>query len=186
MLGGDVVAGFRAGDEASVREVYRTYGRLVYAVARRLVSTPELAEEVTQETFVKAWAAAERYDGERDLAPWLATIARRTAYDVLRREGRRVQTVAGERPELERLGDADPSAEQVAERRADAVEVRRAVDALPDDEREVVRRQHLVGQTHVQIAEELGVPVGTVKSRSHRAHRRLAASLAALRTEAPP
>jgi DNA-directed RNA polymerase specialized sigma24 family protein len=66
---------------------------------------------------------------------------------------------------------------------SDAWEVRRAIDALPPDEREVVRLQHLEGRTHIEIAERLGVPVGTVKSRSHRAHQHLATRLAHLRRE---
>jgi RNA polymerase sigma-70 factor (ECF subfamily) len=63
----------------------------------------------------------------------------------------------------------------------DAWAVRQAIDELPDDERAVVRLQHVEGLSHVEIAEQLGVPVGTVKSRSFRAHRRLAAALGHLR-----
>ena len=59
----------------------------------------------------------------------------------------------------------------------EAWQVRRAIDALPPDEREVVRLQHLEGLTHTEIAEQLGIPPGTVKSRSHRAHQRLAVAL---------
>ena len=63
----------------------------------------------------------------------------------------------------------------------DAWAVRQAIDELPDDERAVVRLQHVEGLSHVEIADQLGVPVGTVKSRSFRAHRRLAAALGHLR-----
>ena len=70
-----------------------------------------------------------------------------------------------------------PEAEQIY----DVWEVRRAVDELPDDEREVVRLQHFEGLTHVEIAERLELPLGTVKSRSHRAHKRLAGGLGHLR-----
>ena len=68
----------------------------------------------------------------------------------------------------------------------DAWEVRQAIDALPADEREVVRLQHLEGLTHAEIAERLGVPLGTVKSRSFRAHQRLAIALSALREGLEP
>ncbi|HEY8093965.1 MAG TPA: sigma-70 family RNA polymerase sigma factor, partial [Acidimicrobiales bacterium] len=61
-----------------------------------------------------------------------------------------------------------------------------AIDALPRDEREVVRLQHLEGLTHTEIAERLGIPPGTVKSRSHRAHQRLAIALSALREGLDP
>ena len=68
----------------------------------------------------------------------------------------------------------------------EAWQVRQAIDALPADEREVVRLQHLEGLTHTEIAERLGVPLGTVKSRSHRAHQRLAVALSALREGLDP
>ena len=68
----------------------------------------------------------------------------------------------------------------------EAWQVRQAIDALPPDEREVVRLQHLEGLTHTEIAEQLGIPPGTVKSRSHRAHQRLAIALSALREGLDP
>ncbi len=82
-------ARFRDGDAGAVRDVYRQYGRLVYAVALRILNDRALAEETTQQTFLKAWRAADAVDPERDLGPWLATIARRVAIDVYRRESLR-------------------------------------------------------------------------------------------------
>src|SRR5437899_562837 len=70
---------FRHRDADGVRAMYREYGRLVYAVAHRVLGQHELAEEATQQTFVRAWQAAERLDPDRDPAPWLATIAKRAA-----------------------------------------------------------------------------------------------------------
>lgn len=67
----------------------------------------------------------------------------------------------------------------------DAAQVRLAIGALPDDEREIVRLQHMQGFTQQQIADQLGIAVGTVKSRSFRAHRALAGALAHLREVAP-
>jgi RNA polymerase sigma-70 factor (ECF subfamily) len=170
--------GFRAGDPDAVRAVYREYGRLVFAVARRTLGSRELAEEATQETFVKAWRAAAGFEPGRDIGPWLATIARRTAIDVHRREARRradpLTEVAVDHPSVVELPPG-------VERAYDAWAVRQAVDELPDDEREVVRLQHLEELTHVEVAARLGLPVGTVKSRSFRAHRRLAQRLGYLR-----
>lgn len=71
-----------------MREVYRAYGRLVYAVAYQVLGERGLAEEATQQTFMQAWRAASSYDPARELGPWLATIARRTAIDIHRREAR--------------------------------------------------------------------------------------------------
>jgi RNA polymerase sigma-70 factor (ECF subfamily) len=169
---------FRAGDADAVRAVYREYGRLVYAVAYRALGNRALAEEATQETFVKAWRAARSFDEERELGPWLATIARRVAIDVYRREAHRAATP------LESVSPADPSlvsTPESAEAVYDAWEVRHAVGELDEDEREIVRLQHFEGLTHQQIAERLGLAIGTVKSRSFRAHQRLAAALGHLR-----
>jgi RNA polymerase sigma factor (sigma-70 family) len=175
-----VRARFRDGDPDAVRAVYRAYGRLVYAVAYRVLADRGLCEEATQQTFVKAWRAAGRVDPSRELGPWLATIARRVAVDLYRREAHRaagpLSSVAPDDPALA----SPPSA---VEDVYDVWEVRRAVSELPDDEREVVLKQHFEGLTHAQIATRLGVPVGTVKSRSFRAHKRLAAELGHLRQE---
>jgi RNA polymerase sigma-70 factor (ECF subfamily) len=170
--------GFRAGDADAVRLVYREYGRLVFAVSFRVLGRRDLAEEAAQQAFVQAWRAASTFDTGRELAPWLATIARRAAIDISRRETRRAATALDDAP----AGDGalialPPSAEAIQE----TWEVRRAVDDLPPDEREVVRLQHLEGLTQSEVADRLGLPLGTIKSRSYRAHRRLAAQLGHLR-----
>jgi RNA polymerase sigma factor (sigma-70 family) len=156
---------FRDGDPDAVRLVYRAYGRLVYAVAYRVLRDAGLAEEATQQTFLKAWRAAESLEENREMAPWLATIARRVAIDVQRGEARR----AGD-PAL-------TTQPQSVEELHGVWEVRRALDELPPDEQEVMRLQHFEGLTHTEIAERLQVPAGTVKSRSFRAHKRLATQL---------
>jgi hypothetical protein len=73
------LAAFQRGDASGVRAVYEQYGRLVYAVAYRVLGQRELAEEAAQQTFVRAWQAADRIDVDRDPAAWLATIAKRVA-----------------------------------------------------------------------------------------------------------
>ena len=161
---------FSSGDDESVRAVYERYGRAVHTVAYSIVRDSATAADVVQATFVKAWRAAGTFDPERDLGPWLYTIARRQAIDTLRRE-RRIEPAE---PEVIDVVEPPPSLESAWE----AWEVRLAVDQLPDDEREVVRLAWFVGLSHPEIADQLAVPVGTVKSRSHRAHKRLASLLA--------
>ena len=167
-----------AGDVGVVRELYKTYGRLMFAVAYRVLDNRILAEEATQEAFLQAWRARSSFDVSRDVRPWLCTIAHRAAIDVRRREARQFHI------DLDAASHRD---EMVSHPDFDAAwatwRVREAVDELPDDERTVVRLQHFEGHSLPEIASGLGVPLGTVKSRTHRAHRRLAAALSGLRRE---
>jgi RNA polymerase sigma-70 factor (ECF subfamily) len=174
-----LAADFATGDPDTVRSVYATYGRLVYAVAYKVLGDAGLAEDATQLTFLQAWRSCERFDPTRAFGPWLATIARRVAIDVYR-QSRRNQGHAGLEAAEAALISPPPSAERIY----DVWEVRRAVDALPPDEAEVVRLQHFEGLTHTEIAARVGLPVGTVKSRTHRAHRRLVGLLDHLRATA--
>ena len=175
----DVLAAFRRREAGAIRALYREYGRLVYAVAYRVLGRRDLAEEAAQETFVRAWRAADRFDVDRDPASWLATIAKRAAIDVYRREARRPAVA------LSDVATSDPALMSLPPDLGtlDAVwHVRRAIDELPADEATIVRLQHLDGMTHSEISDQLGIAVGTVKSRSHRAHRKLAGLLGHLRS----
>jgi len=169
-----VAARFRDGDPDAVRDLYRLYGRSVYGVAYRALGDRSLAEEAVQQTFLQAWRGAATLDPSRDVAPWLFTITRRVAIDIYRRESRRRHDNFAD------VHDGDPAVTTIPpaiEGLSEQWEIRSAVDALPDDEREVVRLQHFAGLTHVEIAGKLDVPLGTVKSRSFRAHKRLAITL---------
>jgi RNA polymerase sigma-70 factor (ECF subfamily) len=175
-----LLAAFRRREASGVRALYREYGRLVYAVAHRVLGQHDLAEEAAQQTFVRAWQAADRFDVDRDPASWLATIAKRAAIDVYRREARRPASALSDvAPNDPALVSLPPDLDTL-----DAVwHVRRAIDALPPEEATIVRLQHLDGMTHREISEELGIALGTVKSRSHRAHGKLAALLGHLRSQ---
>jgi RNA polymerase sigma-70 factor, ECF subfamily len=178
----DLYRRFRDGDPEAVRAVYDRHGGAVMTVARSIVGDGEMANDVVQTTFIKAWRAAATFQGERELAPWLYAIARRTAIDALRHERR--PTRGDHVGLIDGVDVVDTSAS--FERTWEAHEVRRALDDLPADEREVIRRSHLLGEPHQHIADELGIPVGTVKSRSSRAHRRLAAALSHLTATSEP
>lgn len=166
----DLIERFKAGDPDAIREIYSEYSGAVYTVARSIVRNPDMAADVVQQTFIKAWRSAQQFEGTRQLAPWLYSIARHTAIDLLRSE--LTPTRGGHEPETD-VGEQPDTFERTWE----TFEVRRAIDALPPTEREVVRRSHLLGFTHEQIAIQLEIPLGTVKSRSGRAHKRLAAAL---------
>jgi RNA polymerase sigma-70 factor (ECF subfamily) len=167
---------FRDGDTDALAEVYDRYARAVWAVAMTVTRADHLAQEATQEAFIRAWNAARSYDPERDLGPWLLTIARYTALDLLRREMR--STRGGHEAEQEGVVEA-PGMDRIWLSWA----VQEALRQLAEHEREIVRLSFYEDLSHAQIAERLSLPLGTVKSRSHRAHRRLAELLAHLREE---
>jgi len=175
---GELARRFPSGDEAVLRAAYDRFGRAVYTVAYSILRDAELAADATQATFVNAWRSAGRFDPDRELAPWIYSIARRAALDLYRRR-RRVEPVDPAGFELREGAGSD----ETFERTWEAWQVRRAVDELPDDERLVVRLAWFDGLTHPEIAARLAVPVGTVKSRSHRAHRRLAERLGPVHDE---
>ena len=164
---------FPDADDAVLRDVYERFGGAVYTVALSILGDPGRAADVVQSTFVNAWQAAGRFNPDQELAPWLYTIARRQAIDAYRRERRAFAVDAAELDAAEAAVSLETTWE--------AWQVRVALDQLPEDERQVVRLSWFDGLAHSEIADKLGVPVGTVKSRSHRAHRRLADLLAYVR-----
>jgi RNA polymerase sigma-70 factor (ECF subfamily) len=176
-----LAARFAGGDPDTIRVLYQRYGRLVHAVAYKVLGDVGLAEDATQQTFVQAWRAAGSYDPSRALGAWLASIARRAAIDVYRRERRHrgVEAIDSADPSLPALVTSPPSVEEIH----DVWEVREALDKLPDQDRELIRLQHYGELTHTEIASQLEIPLGTVKSRSFRAHRRLAGLLGHLRAD---
>lgn len=166
----DLVARFAAGDDQAVKAVYERFARPVLTVAMSALGRRDLADEVVQTTMLNVWRGAATFDPSRELAPWVYAIARRAAIDVHRRESRA--------PVPQALGDDEIAVEPLSFSRTwEAWEVRSAVEKLPADEQAVVRLAHLQGLSHREVAAELGVPIGTVKSRSARAHRRLASLL---------
>ena len=154
---------FRVGDEGAVKAVYERFRGPVFAIALSILRDHERAADATQQTFLKAWRAASTYDPDRPIKPWIYAIARRTAIDIYRKASRVVVS--------EDVDDVTipPGLETAWE----VFEVRAAVDELPDEERQVIKLSHFDGLTHQEIADHIGIPIGTVKSRSYRAHQRL-------------
>jgi RNA polymerase sigma-70 factor, ECF subfamily len=166
----ELMARFAAGDDQAVKTIYERFARPVLTLAMSALGRRDLAEEVVQTTMLKAWRGAGTFDPARELTPWIYAIARRAAIDVHRRETRA--------PVPQPAEDLETTTEPLSFARTwEAWEVRTAIEKLPADERDVVRLAHLVGMSHREVAAKLGVPVGTVKSRSARAHRRLASLL---------
>ncbi|WP_205315070.1 sigma-70 family RNA polymerase sigma factor [Nonomuraea lactucae] len=163
------------GDEAALGEVYDRLSSLIFGLSLRVTRDRVIAEDITQEVFLVFWERPLAYDPDRGtLRAWLATIAHRRAVDHVRAEERRRVSTLGPRlfePPPARLEDALLAAEETER-------VRQAVTALPDGLREAVELAYYGGRTYRQVAEELGVPEGTAKSRIRLALRRLADALA--------
>jgi RNA polymerase sigma-70 factor (ECF subfamily) len=175
----DLASRFASGDADTVRVVYQTYGRLVFSICYKVLGDTGLAEDATQQTFLQAWRAAAQYDPSRPLGAWISTIGKRVAIDVYRREKRHRNLENVETAESSTLVTLPPSVEQIN----DVAAVRHALDGLPTQDRQLIRMQHFDELSHAEIASELRIPLGTVKSRTFRAHRKLARALAHLRTQ---
>jgi RNA polymerase sigma-70 factor (ECF subfamily) len=163
------------GDREAVRVLYRRYGSLVYGLAVQVVGDGPAAEEVAQDVFLRVWEKAGTYIAEKaKVSTWLMRITRNRAIDVVRQRG-----PAGRRPEQvwdDLASAADPASPDPAERAARAQcdeDVHVAVSALPDDQRRALTLAFFQGLTHQGIADALGEPLGTVKTRIRDAVRKL-------------
>jgi RNA polymerase sigma factor (sigma-70 family) len=161
-----------AGEEGAINECYSALGPMVLGYLRRFVPRDE-AEDVLQRVFYEVWRNRDRYDPARSLEAWLLGIARKRAIDQLRRRHANVVP-------LEELRDiAGDDGRELAERYARATEVRAALERLPAEQREALTLAYFGDLTQTQVAERLGVPLGTVKARTFRGLRRLADILGA-------
>ena len=156
-----------AGEEGAINECYSALGPMVLGYLRRFVPRDD-AEDVLQRVFYEVWQNRDRYDPARSLEAWVLGIARKRAIDQLRR--RRANIV----PIEELRGLAGDDGRELAERYARANEVRGALERLPAEQREVLALAYFGDLTQTQIADRLGVPLGTVKARAFRGLRRLA------------
>ena len=155
-------------DVQALEDAYAAYAPGILAFLRRYVG-PDDAEDVLQRTFLDAWRGAHTFDPEQRLSTWLFTIAHRRAVDTLRSRKHDVVPVDALRDLVGEDG------RDVVERYADAVEVRAAVAELSEGEREVLTLAYFGELTQREIADRLGIPIGTVKARAARGTRHLAA-----------
>ena len=170
---GQLVAAALQGDRRAFAQLVQRYVRLAGAVAYGVVRNHDQAADVVQQAFFKAQARLVQLNDGRRFKVWLCGIVRTTALDDLRKSKRRPE--AGVEPErlAECRGPEQWQPEvRVAQREVDLL-VRQAVDALPQDYREVVVLKHLDGRSYAEIAELLGVSVATVESRLFRARQAL-------------
>jgi RNA polymerase sigma-70 factor (ECF subfamily) len=172
-----IIDGIRRGDGRAVAALYDRYGSLVFSLGLRMLGNREAAEELVQEAFLRAWRQIATYQPSLGrVSNWLLGIARNLAIDEMRRRGARPQTVSNDESDdqitqLAASRDEDP-AEQV-QASARSAEIRRALDALPPAQREVMELAYYGGLTQSEIAARLGDPLGTVKTRMRLATQKL-------------
>ena len=158
----DLVAG---GDPRAFEAVYDRHGGAAFSLAYRMVANRTVAEDVVQEAFMSIWRSRLRYDQERgSVRTWVLGIVHHRTIDVLRRNlvhDRRRTSDDG----LEERHETPERTDVEVARRDEARTVRAAIETLPDEQTKVIEMAYFGGFTHVQIAEMLGEPVGTIKGR---------------------
>jgi RNA polymerase sigma-70 factor (ECF subfamily) len=162
--------------QEALAALYDRFAPLLLAVTRRILGNGADAEEVVQETFVQVWAQAGRYDARRSSVPtWLVLIARSRAIDLLRSRGVRERAVTAATADAR--SDESPQGPRSVwyeERRA---RLDAALEGLPAEQRQVVQQAFFLGMSQREIAEATGLPLGTVKTRTLLAMRKLRDSL---------
>ena len=150
-------------DESAFLILYDRYAPRVYALTLRVLGDAMLAEEATQDTFLKLWSRARQFNpAQGELGPWLLTIAHRTALDRLRLENRRIPASNTQDPE-ETWPILPDKATLNGEARWRGLYF--AVQSLPEEQRQVIDLAYYKGLSQSEIAEFLGWPLGTVKTR---------------------
>ncbi len=186
----EIVALARGGVEAAYRELVRRYERPLFSLLYRMVRDRELAEDLAQETFVKALNAIESYRPEYKFSSWIFKIANNAAIDHLRRRELDTLSLEGsphaETPEaIEatalQIGDRQESPLDEVEARELGGEIEAAIAKLRPEYRSCILLRHVEGRAYEEIAEILGLPLGTVKTYIHRARNELRRELAHLR-----
>jgi len=155
------------GDQQAFLALYDRYASRVHALTLHILGEPMLAEEATQDTFMKLWSRARLYLAERgSFIVWLLTIARRTALDRLRMEARRPLLSNSKDPET--LWSLIPDGSQSSDE-ARWQSLYFIVHDLPEEQRQVIELAYYQGMSQSEISQELGWPLGTVKTRMRAA-----------------
>ena len=171
-----LLAGLRSGDPDHTAAFVRRFQSRVYGLAVSMIGDRDVAEDVAQETFVRAWRYAGAYDARRGpVVTWLLTIARNLATDARRLRGWECRDPA----ELTALGVASPEAgpEERALAASEAEELRRAIAGLPESQRRAIVLAAFQGCTAREIGEAEGIALGTAKTRIRAAMTKLRAAL---------
>lgn len=171
-------------DERAVEELYARYSGPLYSLAYQVTGSDRFAQDVVQEVFIAVWKDAGRFDPARGaLGPWLFSLARHKAIDLVRRES----TVRKRTVDVDLAFEKAPDdVDQEAWLRVQRERVRAAVAELPENQRVALELAFFAGLTHVEVAEQLGIPLGTAKTRIRTALLKLREIIGTSLAEAEP
>ena len=168
-----------AKDPEAFAVLYDRHGGAAYSLAHRIVGNPALAEDVTQEAFLSIWRSEAGFDRTRgSVRAWALGIVRNRAIDALRREASRGPRLDYDDEAVLERRAAPERTEEEALRRETARSLRGALEELPTDQSKVIELAYYGGFTHSEIAEMLGMPLGTVKGRMRLGLEKIRAHLA--------
>jgi RNA polymerase sigma-70 factor, ECF subfamily len=163
----ELIRSILEGKSNALGELYDRYGRLVYSLAFQVVGDSATAEEVSQEVFLQIWNKAGTYQAQQGkVITWLTSVARHKAIDSLRRKGARPEghQVEFESDDESDLVDPIGVEEQVVLSQR-SLAVRRAISHLPPDQKKALAMAYFKGMTQQEVADAIGEPLGTVKTR---------------------
>jgi RNA polymerase sigma-70 factor, ECF subfamily len=163
----ELIRGIIEGKSGALGELYDRYGRLVYSLAYQVVGDSATAEEISQEVFLQVWNKAGTYQAvQGKVVTWLTSVARHKAIDSLRRKGARPE---GHQIGFETEDDLDlvdpVGVEEQVENSQRSLAIRRAIAHLPPEQQKALSMAYFKGMTHQEVADLIGEPLGTVKTR---------------------
>jgi RNA polymerase sigma-70 factor, ECF subfamily len=154
------------GNESALARLYDGTSQMVYGLAMRVVRDPSAAEDITLEVYLQVWRNAASYDPARgEVLPWLATLARSRAIDYLRSRKARRAEFEDNIHEIAELRDSRPHPELACMTAGDSRLVHSAIASLSSEQREVIELAYFSELSHSEIAQQTGLPLGTVKTR---------------------
>jgi RNA polymerase sigma-70 factor (ECF subfamily) len=165
--------------EAAIAMLYDRYGRTVFGVGLKMLGDRTLAEELTQEVFLKVWRSSGTFDPARGgFSTWLFRVTRSAALDLHRKRARRVRPVAEGDPQILAARDDSAGPQEIVDESWLSWRISRALDALDAPYREVIELAYFGGFSQREISRRTGIPLGTVKTRTARALKSLREELA--------
>ena len=158
-----LISGLLAGDELAVKQLYRQYAPSLLGVIKRIVKFDEIAEDLLQDVFVKIWKSISTYDSNKGrLFIWMVNLTRNLAIDYIRSKSALKDSKTDDISELLNLG-IEPFAD--GSEKTDTIGIKNLIGVLKKDQKIIIDLIYFQGFTHVQVSEELNIPLGTVKTK---------------------